>query len=978
MTQNQHDKKETQRPDQQQAFGDVWIQGEGNTFNAIQGRDIQVHLSTAESTPDVDIDWHVESRKLLDEQFSLMADSQRSRYQARGMFVPLGLMERKKGFVQKTDIPSKDNPSQDGGLAEKPKTATVEVSERFAHESFLKKISGQGQGSKRKRIAVVGEPGAGKTTFLRQTAQWLLDNISRSVVIWISLANLDNKLKTHIEQDWLTAVLENNDRTQVSAQAKQNFFEQLNEGRVWLLLDGLDEMRAVKPVEVEIRNQLTHIGKLQYANIVLTCRPNVWNDRLGGFDTYRTLELETSEQVKEFIDRWFQWKNAPEEQSRRLFEELQKPNNRRILDLVKNPLRLSLLCLDWHLKEGKLPNTQADLYQNFVDSIYQREQNGLSKAEKDALNAALSKLALASIDNQDKQKNGFRLRRDFIDEHWKDESLLKQALALGWLNQIGVDESNPPQAVYTFYHATFQEYFAALAIEDWDFFLPRKHRRRPVKVEGRKNEYVPYRMFEPQWKQVFLLWLGRSDIDTRTKDEFIRALITFKDDAGEIYSDRALLIASEGLAEFTECNPDYKSKIITKIVIQWSCNHSSLEQSFTEGEVSLVRIFKGVMQNSHPRSSVRKDLAATALSDKDYSWMILELLQWLQDNSLNRQDRITIAESISRIGDDERVVQALLKLLKDDSFNRMSYNPVVRILGGINNNEDVIQALLERLQDTSQNGYYDRLAAIESLGRIGSNDERVIQALLECLQDTSQDRYNRIAAIESLGRIGSNDERVIQALLECLQDDSQNSYDWVATIESLGKIDNNNRRAIQALLQSLLNNLLNDSYRRAASESLGKIGSNDEGVIQALLQRLQDDSLSKNLYSAVVESLGKIGSNDERVIQALLQRLNDTSLESHDQIAVARSLVEIGNNDESVIQVLLQHLNDKSYSSEGNRKAAAEILVKIGTLDERVIQALLQFIHDNPFAERETELQKFMTNLSRRLPYTEFYKALRS
>jgi predicted NACHT family NTPase len=48
---------------------------------------------------------------------------------------------------------------------------------------------------------------------------------------------------------------------------------------------------------------------------------------------------------------------------------------------------------------------------------------------------------------------------------------IQLALNVGWLNQVGVDAKNPHQPVYAFFHPTFQEYFAALAINDWKDFL---------------------------------------------------------------------------------------------------------------------------------------------------------------------------------------------------------------------------------------------------------------------------------------------------------------------------------------------------------------------------------------------------------------------------------------------------------------------------------------------------------------------------
>ncbi|MEH1785615.1 MAG: hypothetical protein V7L23_08490 [Nostoc sp.] len=96
----------------------------------------------------------------------------------------------------------------------------------------------------------------------------------------------------------------------------------------------------------------------------------------------------------------------------------------------------------------------------FVTNSHQRQQ----------LNVKLGELAKEAID---KEATRFRLRQDFVNQflgYIDDEnSLLKLALNRGWLNCVGIDTNRKP--VYAFFHASFQEYFAAIAIDDWHFFL---------------------------------------------------------------------------------------------------------------------------------------------------------------------------------------------------------------------------------------------------------------------------------------------------------------------------------------------------------------------------------------------------------------------------------------------------------------------------------------------------------------------------
>jgi predicted NACHT family NTPase len=182
---------------------------------------------------------------------------------------------------------------------------------------------------------------------------------------------------------------------------------------VWLLLDGVDEMAATSPVEAlaTIKEQLT--DWLVEARVVLTCRLNVWdanvNNMLTGFETYRTLEFKP-EQVEDFIRQWF----ACAEESQRgeeLLRKLQETGKERIRELVRNPLRLSLLCQTSYVLpvDEPLPETKAALYERFTRYFYEwkQEQHPTTRTERRQLNQALGELAKAGINS----KARFRLGR---------------------------------------------------------------------------------------------------------------------------------------------------------------------------------------------------------------------------------------------------------------------------------------------------------------------------------------------------------------------------------------------------------------------------------------------------------------------------------------------------------------------------------------------------------------------------------------
>jgi predicted NACHT family NTPase len=153
---------------------------------------------------------------------------------------------------------------------------------------------------------------------------------------------------------------------------------------VWLLLDGADEIVASSGIALsEINNQLR--GWLSQSCIILTCRINVWEvdiNALRDFQTYRTKQFHYPTQVERFIESGFRKSN--QQSGERLKTELANTERTRLQQLVRNPLRLMMLCTTWQEQES-LPATKAELYKRFVSEFYKWNR---SKWKKKDLNYA--------------------------------------------------------------------------------------------------------------------------------------------------------------------------------------------------------------------------------------------------------------------------------------------------------------------------------------------------------------------------------------------------------------------------------------------------------------------------------------------------------------------------------------------------------------------------------------------------------------
>jgi len=540
-----------------------WLQAhpepEGKTDRSVQSSD--------------DIDWLRVCRQMWAKQ----REDQRIRRKVteRGfevnVYVGLGLVQRVQQQRRQGEM------DRDEILA---LTDTEAIAHTYEHDQFLDQVIGQEPRGQNRHIAIIGEPGAGKSTLLAAIANHLTKDESKIMPICLSLAGLQGKtIKDYLLDIWLPEAIKlAYPEIVVVEDSHENSFQQwLRQGQVWLLLDGLDEIgdRAPAQVQNDIKNELT--DWLGYVRVALTCRLNVWdaslNNVLTGFDTYKMDKFKPDD-IKKFIHDWFKQAKKPEA-GQILQNQLDESKYTNLRELVTNPLRLSLLCQVFYRNPN--PNfklqetTKAGLYKIFVRNFYEdwkAEQHPISDSELPRqLNQALGELALAGLDNKYTFKR-FRLPEESARQVMTDK-LFELAENIGWLNIVDRDAND--EAVYAFWHPTFQEYFAACAIDDWDYFLPRKHNNFPIP----DKQYI---IFSPEWTQVILFWLGRGDVADQEKEDFIKMLVQFNDGCGEwndgndevpdrgFYAYHAYFLAAAGLAEFKKCSSSLTHNIVNKII----------------------------------------------------------------------------------------------------------------------------------------------------------------------------------------------------------------------------------------------------------------------------------------------------------------------------------------------------------------------------------------------------------------------------
>jgi Effector-associated domain 4/NACHT domain len=668
-------------------------------------------------------------------------------------------------------------------------------------ETFLSRLIEQGG-----RSAIVGEPGTGKTTLLQKLAWGLLG--AGKLPVWVSLADLQGQgLEAYLLGEWLRSAT---GEFVVPEALAGELAARVKAGQVWLILDAVDEMGLEGSLALShLARQLR--GWLGVAPVVLSCRSQVWDsgqNRLEGFSCYRNVDFVAQQDA--FVRRWF---GASSAQAEGLLAQLGRRST--IRDLVQNPLCLALLCRTWAVNQG-VATTRSSLYRQFVEALFDWKQDVMPTDLRQRLRLAdgLGTVAIAAI-----KAGSFRLSQGFLQQVWGRalSDLLPLALQLGWLKTTAAQSG---ESVYAFLHPTFQEYFAAQGVADW---------------EGMFGSNYLWEIIQPQWREVVGFWLGRSDIATVAKEELLQQLVNFDDRAGGFYRYRAYFLAATGLAEFPESR---RARAIAARIVRWRFG-------WCEG---------GTWTETH--SVVQSGTQAVmGLSDRAIMTAALErYLMQLRGQSLDRKSTFfalwNSAYSLGKQyvpghGGAIEVLRELLQAAESPYFRVQLSNNLVKINPG----DEVAIGILRELMKGADLKIQRRSA--HCLAMIDSEDREAIAKLRELA--TLQDGEVRKMAIASLNQLTGNMPvaqrrfarekpaalREIEALEKKIKE-TQNPGALVQAAGRLGKLVPGHGGAIEVLVALLERDGLEESFYRRVGDCLGSLLTEERyGLVVARLYGLR-------------------------------------------------------------------------------------------------------------------------------------------
>lgn len=374
------------------------------------------------------------------------------------------------------------------------------ANKRSFQQQDCQKQEGLKIANQKQYLMVLGQPGAGKSTFLRKIGLEALKGKKGGfehdrIPVFIELKSFTSS-QIDIEK-----LIVEEFRICGFPEPEQFIAKALEQGKLLILLDGLDEVPTVNTNEVISKIQ-NFVDRYYKNSFIVSCRTAAYRNNFQRFTDVKLADFDDT-QIEQFIGNWFQSEvDKQAGTAQKCWELLQKPEYAAAKELAHTPLLLTFLCLIYDSSQN-FPNNRSVLYRKALrilleewaaEKRIQKEEiyQGLSTELEESL---LSEIAYTGFET-DKL---FFSQREVVEEiktflagnlnapkHLDGEAVLKAiAVQQGILVERAED-------VFSFSHLTLQEYLTAQYIADNNLI----------------EQLVTGHLSDPRWREVFLLVAG--------------------------------------------------------------------------------------------------------------------------------------------------------------------------------------------------------------------------------------------------------------------------------------------------------------------------------------------------------------------------------------------------------------------------------------------------------------------------------------
>lgn len=350
------------------------------------------------------------------------------------------------------------------------------------------------------RLIVLGDPGIGKSTYLRKAGLEALKGKSGDYQLPYIPVFLELKRFRSTKVD-----LKNSIATEFKScgfPSPEEFTENaLRKGQLLLLLDGLDEVPADN-LNTVIESIQDLVDEYSGNRFIASCRIAAYHTYFKRVSTVAISEFDDN-QIERFIYNWFSSEVDRENQTaEQCWKRLQQPENKGAKELAQSPLLLTFLCLVYN-KSLTVPSSRTSLYEDALNILLKEwaSEKRVGRGEiyegfhADLEKELLAKIAYEGFENDQlffSKEQLINYIADFLSDTLDAPKNLNASAVLEAIElQQGILVERATD-VYSFSHLTLQEFLAAKYILTWNL----------------QEDLVEFHFLNDHWREVFLLVSG--------------------------------------------------------------------------------------------------------------------------------------------------------------------------------------------------------------------------------------------------------------------------------------------------------------------------------------------------------------------------------------------------------------------------------------------------------------------------------------